>query len=34
MRDARIATFVLRGEGGFTTELGEHATIHLEFWFA
>ena len=23
----------LRGDGGFTAALGEHATIHLDYWF-
>lgn len=23
----------LRGEGGFTAALGEHAVIHLDYWF-
>lgn len=23
----------LRGEGGFVAALGEHATIHLDYWF-
>jgi Protein of unknown function (DUF3224) len=23
----------LRGEGGFTAELGEHASITLDYWF-
>jgi hypothetical protein len=22
----------LRGEGGFTAELGQHADIHLDYW--
>jgi hypothetical protein len=23
----------LRGEGGFTAELGQHASISLDYWF-